>query len=317
MTGNDELDSIFSDDWPDDHHSGYAAVVGRPNVGKSTLINKLLGEKIAIVTQKPQTTRKVQLGIYTEERGQIIFVDTPGLHAPHHRLGEYMVEVAEQAIRDCDVILWVLDGSQPPTEDDRRLADRLKSIKRRRSLVVLALNKADLIQDEPARPDHLDLIQHDKAILISALNGDRVPELITYLLEALPIGPRYFPADQITETNHRFLAAEVIREKIILRTEKEVPYSVGVEITEYKERSEDLIYINATVYVERDSQKGIIVGKGGEMIKGIGSDARTELEQILGVRVFLDLHVKVLKDWRNDVGLMHRMGYRIYRDDNR
>lgn len=312
------LDSVFNDDWPDDHRSGVVAVVGRPNVGKSTLINRILGQKIAIVTNKPQTTRKQQLGIYTEEHGQILFVDTPGLHRPHHRLGEYMVGVAEGAIKDADLILWVLDSSEPPQEPDRHIAETLATLRHEKP-VVLALNKADLLagdEDALTQP-HRDLIEHVQAHRVSAMKGDNVETLVTDLLARLPEGPRYYPADQVSEANMRFIAAEVVREKIIERTEQEVPHAVAVEIEEYKERSSEMTYISAVVYVERDSQKGIIIGKGGAMIKEIGSEARAELAAMLETQVYLDLHVKVLKNWREDERLMRRMGYRVYKDDEK
>ncbi len=313
-----DLDSVFDDNWPEDHRSGVIAVVGRPNVGKSTLLNSILGQKIAIVTPKPQTTRKQQLGIYTEEHGQILFIDTPGLHRPHHKLGEYMVTVAEDALRDADLILWVLDVSAMPEDADKEIAE-LVTRRRGDTPVVLALNKADLVNEKTLdthREAYGELVENIASVTVSALNGTGVPELVAFLLEQLPNGPRYYPADQVSETNMRFLAAEVIREKIILSTEQEIPYSVAIEITEYKERSADMTYISAVIYVERDSQKGIIVGKGGTMIKKLGSEARAELMNILGTGVYLDLHVKVLKNWREDADLMRRMGYRLPKKDD-
>jgi len=308
-----ELDTVFDDSWPEDHHSGVVALVGRPNVGKSTLMNRILGQKIAIVTHKPQTTRKQQLGIYTEEDGQILFMDTPGLHKPQHKLGEFMVGVAEEALRDADLILWVLDISVGPQEADKHIAETVNRL-RSDTPVTLALNKVDLV-DKATRETRLDLyselIENEAAILVSAADGTGVKEMTAYLLESLPLGPRYYPADQVSEANMRFIAAEVIREKIILNTEKEIPYSVAVEVSEFKERTAEMTYINATIYVERDSQKGIIVGKGGAMIKKLGSEARTELAEMLGTQVYLDLHVKVLKNWRGDEDLMRRLGYRV------
>ncbi|MBI1278017.1 MAG: GTPase Era [Anaerolineaceae bacterium] len=308
-----DLDTVFDDVLPSDHRSGVVAVVGRPNVGKSTLINRILGQKIAIVSPKPQTTRRQQLGIYTEAKAQILFMDTPGLHTPHHKLGEYMVGVAEEALKDGDVILWVLDISVEPTKEDRQIAE-LVNKSRGNTPVVLALNKVDLV-DAKKREAHLDLygelVDQDAAILVSAVNGDGVTELVDYLRESMPLGPRYYPVDQVSEVNMRFIAAEVIREKIILNTEQEIPYSVAVEVEEYKERSDTMTYISATIYIERDSQKGILIGKGGEMIKRIGSEARTELADMLGTQVYIELRVKVLKNWRMDEDLMRRLGYRL------
>jgi len=308
-----DLDTVFDDVLPPDHRSGVVAVVGRPNVGKSTLINRILGQKIAIVSPKPQTTRRQQLGIYTEAKAQILFMDTPGLHTPHHKLGEYMVGVAEEALKDGDVILWVLDISVEPTKEDRQIAELINK-SRGNTPVVLALNKVDLI-DAKKREAHLDLYSeladHDAAILVSAVQGDGVSELVDYLRESMPLGPRYYPVDQVSEVNMRFIAAEVIREKIILNTEKEIPYSVAVEVEEYKERSDTMTYISATIYIERDSQKGILIGKNGDMIKRIGSEARTELADMLGTQVYIELRVKVLKNWRMDEDLMRRLGYRL------
>lgn len=308
-----ELDTVFDDSWPEDHRSGVVAIVGRPNVGKSTLINRILGQKIAIVTPKPQTTRKQQLGIYTEEHGQILFMDTPGLHKPQHKLGAFMVGVAEQAVRDADLILWVLDVSVEPQEADKHIAETMRRL-RGNTPVILALNKIDRVNEatrEARLAQYGELVENEAAILVSAAHGTGVKELVAYLLESLPLGPRYYPADQVSAANMRFIAAEVIREKIILNTEKEIPYSVAVEVSEFKERSAEMTYINATIYVERDSQKGIIVGKGGAMIKTLGSAARTDLAALLGTGVYLDLHVKVLKNWREDETLMRRMGYRV------
>jgi GTP-binding protein Era len=315
-----DLDMVFENEQlPADHRSGVVAIVGRPNVGKSTLMNRILGQKVAIVTPKPQTTRRQQLGIYTEDHGQILFMDTPGLHKPHHKLGELMVNLAEAALSDADVILWVLDVSVEPQDEDKGIAQTINRL-RRETPVILALNKADLpttgtrIVNTGA---YLTLVEHAGALAVSALDGTGVNELVKDLMGRLPLGPRYYPADQVSEVNMRFIAAEVIREQIILNTEKEIPYSVAVEVEEFKERSENLSYINAIVYVERESQKGIVVGKGGSMIKKIGSDARRELASIIETQIYLDLHVKVLKNWRSDENLMRRLGYRApERDDD-
>lgn len=312
-----DLETFFNDTWPEDHRSGVVAVVGRPNVGKSTLINSILGQKIAIVTPKPQTTQRQQLGIYSQEALQILFVDTPGLHAPQHKLGEYMVSVAENALRDADVILWVLDVSQTPDAGDQRIAETIKKLSGS-TPIVLALNKADLLTEanhDERIAAHKALIDHDNALLVSALNNSGVEDLLAYVGSKLPLGPRYYPIDQVSEVNLRFIAAEIIREKIMLHTEQEIPHSIAVEIDSFKERSADMTYISAVIYVERESQKGIIIGSKGSMIKTIGSEARTELKPILDTDVYLELHVKVLKNWRSDARLMGRLGYRLPKDD--
>ncbi len=315
MTEND-LDSVFDDDWSEDHKSGVVAVVGRPNVGKSTLINRILGQKVAIVTPKPQTTRRSQLGILTEARGQILFTDTPGIHAPQHRLGEYMVNEALSALREPDVILLLLDMSEVPTAGDRQIAETVTQL-RRETPVWLALNKADALKPsllDQRAADYGALLDHERAYRVSALKGDGVAALVDALFDRLPHGPRYYPADQVTEVNMRHVAAEVIREKVMLRTEQEIPHAVAVEIDSYQERSDDLTYISAILYVERETQKGILVGKGGAMIRQIGADARTELESMVDTKIFLDLRVKVLPNWRSDDRLMKRFGYRSSKD---
>jgi GTP-binding protein Era len=308
-----DLDTVFEDRLPENHRSGVIAVVGRPNVGKSTLINRIIGQKIAAVSPKPQTTRRRQLGIYTTDKAQILFVDTPGLHAPQHKLGEYMVRNAEGAFRDADLILLLLDVSHPPEAGDRHLAETVARL-RGDTPVILALNKVDQLSARHRDPNiaaHTALIPHEKVFLISALQGVGVDEMMDDLIDRLPQGPRYFPMDQLSEVNMRFIAAEIVREKVMLHTEQEVPHSVAVVVDSYRERSDTLSYISATIYVERESQKGIIIGKGGEMIKTIGSEARADLTEMLGSDVYLELHVKVLKNWRSDEKLMQRLGYRV------
>ncbi|MBK8026469.1 MAG: GTPase Era [Chloroflexi bacterium] len=319
MNPDPELDDVFSDDLPPDHRSGEVAVVGVPNVGKSTLINRLLAQKIAIVSPKPQTTRRRQLGILTNEHGQILLVDTPGLHAPQHRLGEYMVQVAETAFREADAILVLVDASEAPARRDQYLADTVARL-RGDTPVILLLNKGDLLKPEQREAKieaYKELVQTDHVLVISALKGDNVDALVELLFSLMPQGPRYYPVDQVSDLNLRFVAAEVIREKIMMATDDELPYSVAVEIETYKERSEALHYVSAIIYVERDGQKGILIGKNGAMIKQIGAAAREELEQLLEVKVFLELHVKVLKDWRSDENLLRRLGYRLPRDEKR
>lgn len=310
MTNENDI-AHFEDDWSEDHRSGVIAVVGKPNAGKSTLINHILGQKIAIVTHKPQTTRKRQLGIYTRHDAQVILVDTPGLHDPHNKLGEYMVSTAQEAVRDADLILWVVDGSAPPADAEQAIADKINAMKGD-TPVFVALNKTDLPQSPDALATYQAWIEPVEIMSISAKQGIGVGELMDRMIAHLPHGPRYYPADQVSEANMRFIAGEFIREAIIENTSQEIPYSVAIEVEEYKERNDKLTYISAVIYTERDSQKGIIVGKQGAMIKKIGMDARRELTHALETKVFLDLRVKVLKDWRSNEAFLRRVGYKLH-----
>lgn len=296
-------------------HSGYIAVIGRPNVGKSTLMNRILGEKIAIVSPKPQTTRLRQLGIYSQPDVQAIFIDTPGIHQPHHRLGEFMVEVATQALRDADVILFVLDLSHAPGTDDKRIADLVRSAKSE-APVILALNKIDRLTPDLIQPrveDYRTLFPTADWSTLSATNGNGVQDLLQRIIAKLPSGPQYYPEDQLSDTALRDMAAEIVREKVLLNTQQEVPHSVAVVVDEFKERSPTLTYIGATIYVERESQKGIVVGKGGALLKRISTHARQDIEQLIGTQVYLELWVKVLEGWRTDPSMLKRLGYRIDR----
>ena len=302
-----ELDSIFNDDWGADHRSGLVAVVGQPNVGKSTLINAILDQKIAIATPKPQTTRQRQLGIYTTESAQILFVDTPGIHKPQNRLGDYMLGVARAALRDADAILWLLDASRAPNDADQRIADMLMQLAPRAPL-VLALNKIDLAADDADFSQHLALCESVSQAQTSATKRRGIDKLLDILLPLLPLGPRLYPAEQASEANLRFLAAELIREKVIELTSEEIPYAVAVEITRFKEGAERT-QIEANIIVERGSQKGIIIGKRGAMIKRIGSAARADLQTLLETRVRLDTRVKVLRNWRSNDDFLRRLGY--------
>lgn len=317
MSENDLTDLLVAEDLPPDHRSGFVAVVGKPNVGKSTLMNAYLGQKIAIVSSKPQTTRNRLLGILTLERergdladAQIIFVDTPGIHQPLHKLGEYMVETAVRAIPDADVVLFLVDVSHLPSDEDRQIAEILGDPCR--VPVLLTLNKADLVPDDQVA-SHVEVYRalggFDDWLLISALRGDNRDRLLLAAIERLPFGPRYYPEEQVTDQQLRFMAAELVREQVLRHLHQEVPHSVAVSVQEFKERSEDLTYIGANVFVERDTQKAIILGRGGTMIKRIGQDARREIEELLGTRVYLELWVKVKKKWRKDEQELRRLGY--------
>jgi len=295
-------------------HSGYIAVIGRPNVGKSTLMNRILGEKIAIVSPKPQTTRLRQLGIYSNDTTQAIFVDTPGIHEPRHKLGEFMVEIAVEALRDADVILFVLDLSEAPTAEDRRVAELLHT-SRTGSPVVLALNKIDRLkmsEIEPRVAEYRQLAEGADWEAISAAQGSGTDVLFKRLVDLLPAGPQFYPEDQLSDTALRDIASEIIREKILMHTQQEVPHAVAIEIDEFKEDKE-LTKITATIYVERDSQKGILIGKGGAMLKLISTEARHDIERLIEAHVYLQLWVKVLKNWRKDDSLLKRFGYKLDR----
>ena len=308
---------LIPEDLPPDHRSGFVAVVGKPNVGKSTLVNAYLGEKVAIVSDKPQTTRDRLLGILTlvRERGepadaQIVFVDTPGIHKPLHKLGEHMVDTALRAIPDADVVLFLVDASRLPGEEDRQIGRILRG--QRRMPVLLVVNKADLVpaDEAAARVEAYQALgPFDPWFLISALRGDNLPELMEAILQRLPLGPRYFPEEQVTDQHLRFLAGELVREQVLRHLREEVPHAVAVVVDEFKERSQDLTYIAATLLVERDTHKGILLGQGGAMIKRISQGARREIEKLLGTRVYLELWVKVRKQWRSDEEELERLGY--------
>ncbi|GAB4570643.1 MAG: GTPase Era [Anaerolineae bacterium] len=305
------LDAL--DEIPPGHRSGFVAVIGRPNVGKSTLMNALMGQKIAIVSSRPQTTRVQQLGILTRPDAQIIFVDTPGLHKPRHELGRFMVQVAQQALNDADVIMFLVEAQHMPGPGDTMIASQLQEAAPDKP-VLLIINKIDITPPD-ALQKHVDaylaLVKPTDWIAISALQAAGVDDLRERLINLLPEGPRYYPPDQVTDLYTRNIAAEMIREKVLRNTRDEVPHAVAVEITEFKEREDGPTYVAATIYVERNSQKAIIIGKGGQMLKKIGAQARQDIEQLIGDKVFLELWVKVLPNWRRDENLLRRLGYRI------
>ncbi len=309
---------------PEDHRSGVVAVIGRPNVGKSTLLNRLLGQKIAITSPKPQTTRDQLLGILTLPDAQFLFMDTPGMHQPEHKLGEYMMTVVKETLTDADVVLWLVDINTPPTKEDSRIADVLRGLYGQKQLtgkVILGLNKLDQYNggDEQLeeRIAHYRQLVHWlgetskslTAIPFSALSGEGGPALQNAVREALPLGPRYYPADQVTDIQTRFIVAELIREKALMHLQQEVPHSLAVVVDEFTPRSEDMTYISAILYVERKSQKGIVLGQHGSMIKKIGKSARPEIENLVGTRVYLELWVKVYEKWRRREPLLRRLGY--------
>ncbi len=293
------------------HRSGFVAVIGRPNVGKSTLMNQLLGHKVAIVSPRPQTTRTCIRGILTRPDAQIIFVDTPGLHRPLHKLGEVMVASAASAIPDADVVLFVVDVSVMPTEEDRMIARMIRE--RTSNPVILVLNKMDLLPPERVKP-HTEAYwalvpDHAGWMMTIATEAVNLDKLLNIIIAHLPEGPRYYPGDLVTDQTEREIAAELIREQVLRFTHEEVPHSVAVVVEEYKERETGGVYIAATIYVEKESQKGILIGAKGQMLRRIGTAARQEIERMVGGRVYLDLWVKVSKNWRRDMHQVRRMGY--------
>jgi GTP-binding protein Era len=297
-----------------DFRSGFIAIIGRPNVGKSTLVNALLGQKIAAVSPKPQTTRKRQLGILTREAAQLVFVDTPGIHNPRHKLGTFLNQEAQESLEGVDVILWLVDASVNPTEEDHQIASLLGHTPRRTPL-VLAANKIDLIQPAaliPRLEAYQTLVRREPHVIsISATENRNLDQLQELLISLSPIRPPEYDEEQVTDSYERDIAADLIREACLHRLREEVPHGVGVRVDEFAERENGMLYIAATVFVERESQKGIVIGEGGKMLKQIGSAARKEIEEMGGRPVFLELRVKVLKDWRNDENALRRLGYKI------
>lgn len=289
--------------------------MGRPNVGKSTLINALLGQKVAAVSPRPQTTRKRQMGILTVEDGekmaQVVFVDTPGLHRPRHKLGELMNQEAAQTLEESDLILFVADASLPPNEEDQLLFELLAGLKQP-AAVILALNKLDAV-DAAVFEANSQAFQRGvagaTAIPISATRGDHLPELLQAILERLPEGLPFFPEDQVTDLYEREIAADLIREAALVLLRDEVPHGIAVRMDQYSERGEQGVYIEATLFVERESHKPIVIGKEGQMLKKIGTAARQEIEAMSGRKVYLQLKVKVRKNWRNDEKTLKSFGY--------
>lgn len=291
-------------------YSGYICVVGRPNVGKSTLINLLLGQKIAAVSPRPQTTQRVQLGILSEEDSQMIFMDTPGIHKPLSKLGEAMNEAAIETISDADSVLWIVDISVKPNAEDEISAERIKA-GGPQDKVIMVLNKCDLVNPNQLSENenfYKKLLPEAKRMSVSCRNGQGIPELMAELKSRLPEGPAFYDPDQITDLYEREIASDLIRESLLKNLDDEIPHSIAVRIEEYKDRSETNSYINATLLLDRESHKGIVIGKGGEMIKKIGQDARREIEKLTGRKIFLELRVKVMKNWRNDENLLRQLG---------
>ncbi len=292
------------------YKSGYVALVGKPNVGKSTLLNAYIGQKIAAVSYKPQTTRKRQLGILTNEKAQIIFIDTPGLHSGDYKLSEFINQEAQYALMDADLLLFLVDVSQPPDDEDRKLAADVFD-KSGNSKKLLVLNKMDLAsRDEIERNQqaYQGLLDFTDQIRISAIQEAGREALLERVIDLLDDGPQYFPEDQITDVYERDIAEDLIRAAALQNLRDEVPYSLFVRVNDYVMREDGMRYVHATLFVERDSQKGIVIGKGGSMIKKISTEARQEIEEMSGEPVFLELSVKVEKNWRNNPDFLRRYG---------
>ncbi|WP_409341320.1 GTPase Era [Paenibacillus sp. MBLB4367] len=292
------------------YKSGFVAIIGRPNVGKSTLLNQVIGQKIAIMSDKPQTTRNKIHGVYTTANAQIVFLDTPGIHKPQSKLGNYMMKVAESTLGEVDAILFLVDVVDGIGGGDRYIIEQLKKVK---TPVILVLNKIDQVHPEALLPiivQYKDLYDFAEIVPISAMQGSNVNTLLDQTIKYLEEGPQYYPADQITDHPEQFVCAELVREKILQLTREEIPHSIAVAIEDMKVQENGVVHISAVIYVERDSQKGIIIGKQGALLKEVGRLARKDIETLLGSKTFLELWVKVKKDWRNQERVLRDLGFR-------
>ena len=290
--------------------SGFVALVGRPNVGKSTLMNHLIGQKIAITSEKPQTTRNRIQTVYTDKRGQIIFLDTPGIHKAKNKLGQYMVNVAEGTLNEVDVIMWLVEPTTYIGAGEQHIAELLSKVK---TPVILAINKIDTVKDEEIIAEAMDTYKNvcpfAEIVPVSALRNQNTDKMTELLFQYLPYGPQYYDEDTVTDQPMRQIAAELIREKALRLLQDEIPHGIAVTIEQMKERDNGIFDIEATIVCERDSHKGIIIGKGGAMLKRIGSQARREIENLMGAKVNLQLWVKVRKEWRDSELYMKNYGY--------
>ena len=293
----------------DNFKSGFATLIGRPNVGKSTLMNYLIGQKIAITSNKPQTTRNRIQTVLTTEEGQIVFVDTPGIHKAKNKLGEYMVNIAERTLNEVDVVLWLVEPTTFIGAGEKHIADQLQKV---HTPVILVINKVDMVKREdvlPAIAAYKDLYEFAEIVPVSARSGENTDELLRVIMKYLPYGPQFYDEDTITDQPERQIVAELIREKALHCLNEEIPHGIAVTIESMK-KNRKVMHIDATIICERDSHKGIIIGKQGNMLKKIGSTARYEIEKMLGCQVNLKLWVKVKKDWRDSEYLMKNFGYR-------
>ncbi|MFD2630860.1 GTPase Era [Oceanobacillus kapialis] len=290
--------------------SGFVAIIGRPNVGKSTFMNRVIGQKIAIMSDKAQTTRNKIQGVLTQDDSQIVFIDTPGIHKPKHRLGDFMVKTAENTLNEVDAILFMINAKEGYGRGDQYILDLLQNVNRP---VYLVINKIDLIHPDDLFPlieQYKDKLEFQEVIPISALEGNNVTHLLDVLKAKLPEGPQYYPEDQVTDHPERFVITELIREKVLQLTREEIPHSIAVVMENMEKRDNNSLYIQATIVTERKTQKGILIGKQGSMLKNIGKYARQDIEALLGSKIYLELWVKVKKDWRNKQNQLHEYGFR-------
>ncbi|PFA19320.1 MULTISPECIES: GTPase Era [Bacillus cereus group] len=292
------------------YKSGFVSIIGRPNVGKSTFLNRIIGQKIAIMSDKPQTTRNKIQGVYTENDSQVIFIDTPGIHKPKHKLGDFMVKMAQTTLKEVDIVLFMVNAAEGFGRGEEFIIEKLKETKQP---VFLVINKIDQVHPEQLLElidQYRKLHEFAEIVPISALDGNNVEALIGAIKKYLPEGPQYYPENQVTDHPERFIIAELIREKVLHLTREEVPHSVAVVIDAIQKREGGAVYVNATIIVERPSQKGIIIGKQGKMLKEVGKRARFDIEALLGSKVFLEVWVKVQKDWRNKMSQLRDLGFR-------
>lgn len=292
--------------------SGFIAIIGRPNAGKSTLLNSILDRKVAIISDKPQTTRNRITGVWTRDEAQIVFLDTPGIHKPKHKLGQYMVDIAQSTLDEVDVIYYMVDATVEFGSGEAYIIERLKKVN---TPVFLILNKTDLLKNEQilsSIAQWQNKMDFQELFPVSAKKGDNIDQLINKTLGYLPEGPKYYPDDAVTDQPEQVVISELIREKILNLTREEIPHSIAVVVEMMEKRANDTVYIGATIFVERESQKGIIIGKKGEMLKSIGSAARNDIEFLLGNKIFLELWVKVKPDWRNKENILRNLGYQDF-----
>ncbi|WP_163101905.1 GTPase Era [Peribacillus alkalitolerans] len=293
------------------YKSGFISIIGRPNVGKSTFLNRVIGQKIAIMSDKPQTTRNKVQGVLTINDAQMVFIDTPGIHKPKHKLGDFMMKVATNTLKGVDLILFMINAEEGWGRGDEFIIEKLKTVK---TPVFLVINKIDQVHPDTLLPlieKYKEQFDFKAVVPISALEGNNVDTLLTQIKELLPEGPQYYPADQVTDHPERFIISELIREKALHLTREEVPHSIAVTIESIKKADDsEKIHVMATIVIERDSQKGIVIGKQGKMLKEIGLRARKDIEQLLGSKVYLELWVKVQKDWRNKMSQLRDYGFR-------